>query len=433
MMTRYHCTHCGRSFEAEEKENMECPSCFWSTTVKKESELEESRQVSNLSQKSPSEKKSVRIPFSFKPVGVGIGLFLIFFLMLHHGVPFLLSSFNKVKNRMTSEFSSKDKRVIRGPGEEQNKIEASGKLNAQEMLFLKRRTDFQADRAVSEEEEKILSHHVQFRTGFSQKLSSQPWSLQNFKNFLAEQERFYQMPLPRSYRGKLDDLFEQKYLPGKEAFEKGNLIQARNLWVESLVFPIYAEDIQKHRGVILTMLRPFIQDTLSKIGALNGMMVEKKIRDQETMLGEGYEELLSLLSRHLWLESLDKITQLTVILESLEKPNVLVEASPPYPSSVTQIDPDIQRTLMDLLEPGIPAVTDIGVLRRDLESKRLVAESFSEPVLSEIEGTYQDAMDAIDRGEWDEAERLFSGIRSPLALKEEAQKKVALIRKIRQS
>ena len=35
-LVQYLCTHCGRRFEAEEKEIVECPGCYWSTSVKRE-------------------------------------------------------------------------------------------------------------------------------------------------------------------------------------------------------------------------------------------------------------------------------------------------------------------------------------------------------------------------------------------------------------
>ena len=33
MNKRYYCTHCTHSFEAPEKKGLECPACFWTTTV----------------------------------------------------------------------------------------------------------------------------------------------------------------------------------------------------------------------------------------------------------------------------------------------------------------------------------------------------------------------------------------------------------------
>lgn len=40
VMKKFICTHCGRRFEAEEKEVMECPGCFWSTSVREENEMD---------------------------------------------------------------------------------------------------------------------------------------------------------------------------------------------------------------------------------------------------------------------------------------------------------------------------------------------------------------------------------------------------------
>ena len=45
-LVRYICTNCQHRFEAEEKENLECPNCLWSTSLKKEEELKAEESAS---------------------------------------------------------------------------------------------------------------------------------------------------------------------------------------------------------------------------------------------------------------------------------------------------------------------------------------------------------------------------------------------------
>ena len=60
----YVCTHCGRRFEAEEKGILECPGCFWSTSVKKEEELREQKEKKPSAEKGPPPQKSFSMPIS---------------------------------------------------------------------------------------------------------------------------------------------------------------------------------------------------------------------------------------------------------------------------------------------------------------------------------------------------------------------------------
>ena len=75
---RYACTHCGRKFESEEKDTVECPGCFWSTSVKRADEPEApSSQSSQPSQSVP------KMPFfSFPKVTIKVVSFVIIGLIV---------------------------------------------------------------------------------------------------------------------------------------------------------------------------------------------------------------------------------------------------------------------------------------------------------------------------------------------------------------
>lgn len=310
---------------------------------------------------------------------------------------------------------------------------AQDPLTPEERNLLNRRLALDPNRALSEEEEEILKTRSSFRTGLVEKLPSQAWTSQSFKEMIAEQERFYQVPLPRSYKNKLDDLFEKKYAPGAEAFKNGDLLEARNFWVESLAFPVYANDVEKHRGVILTMLRPFITDTLSKVGAINGILIERKIREKEKSVSESYGRLFELIEEKSWKEALGAISFIQEGLDELARPDRLAGAPSPYPASVNQVDEGIAATLFQLLEVPPPALADLEPIHTDILAKRKVIESFIPERLQAVQQVYDEALDYIQRSEWADAEKKLRGVDLPLALIEDAQQKTKILKKLQKA
>ena len=352
---RYQCAHCGRRFEAEEKEIVECPGCFWTTSVKKQEETEAAEPAAGPSRLSDKTVQTARrAPFSFPD-----RLFSALAAAAAVGAVFILAP--SIQNALKSRgLLSPPAGVQISPpmkqapaGGERPPLE---RLSEEEKNILARRLEISADRAPSEEEQTILESRAPFQTGIVEKLPSQAWTLTHFKEMLAERERFYNVPLPGSYRGKLERLFTEKYLAADEAFKTGDLAAARDLWIESLAFPAYSKDIQKHRGVALTMLRPFINDTLSKIGAINSVLVERKIREKEQAARRSYEELFGLTRQKFWPEAAATVLTLDRALDQLENPGPLAGAPPPYPAAVSEVDAGIRATLQAISAPPSPAV-----------------------------------------------------------------------------
>ena len=170
---------------------------------------------------------------------------------------------------------------------------------------------------------------------------------------IADQEAFYKMPFARSYKKKLEGLFKTKYLGAADAFVKGDVLGARNLWVESLAFPLYSTDLKKHRAIALTMLRPFINDTLSKVSAMNQSVLDRGKKSREQALSMEYQKLAGLIAQRKWPEALTVIAQMILEVDELRKNAVPQEAPPPYPASFGTIDLDLQRPLMDLMSPSV--------------------------------------------------------------------------------
>ena len=429
---RYVCTHCGRHFEAEEKEILECPGCFWSTSVKKEEDATRLEKDPPAVKVTPASSPKLPVNFSFlKPFL--LGLIAILFLLL-----FFVFILPKTASILSSHKKDASKRDIKGPAEmERSKAGATDSgaqpLNLEERNILARKIDLSVDRPLSEEEQKILSNKTPFKTGFIQKLPSQTWTFEGFKQMIAEQERFYKVSLPKSYKNKLEDLFKKKYLPAADAFKNGDSLAARNAWVESLAFPIYANDVKKHRGVVLTMIRPFITDTLSKIGAINSELVEGKIREKEKGVVEAYEKLLDLISKKSWQEASGQILELNQKLDAFSNPGQAAESAPEYPAALSQVDEDIRATLFEILRVPPPAVADLEPMRRDIQAKRKVVESFLAANLEAAQAHYREGLDLIAQSKWKEAEEKLRGVDLPMALVQDAQEKIKILKRLEQS
>lgn len=436
--SKFYCTNCRHRFEAEEKEGLECPQCLWTTALQKEEDSRSAGAGPGPVIKAPEAGKSIfKIPALHVPPAASRFAFLFLIVaavgasVLFGGQWFLTSAgrfwearqSETVKPSKPQTASRKDLPAVPGP---------ALTLTEGEKEILYRAISLPAQRVLSVEEKEVLQRVIPFRTGLVEKLPSQTWTLENYKKMIAEQEKFYKITLPGSYKGKLEDLFNQKYVPGDEAFQKGDLLQARNDWVESLTFPMYGKDLQKHRGVALTIIRPFINDTLSKIGAINTTLVEQTVRQKESAISAKYQELFPLLAQESWDEALGVIAEAEKMITELDSRSPLAAAAPYYPATVQQVDPDIQATLFDLLASPEPAVMDVNPLVRDLSDKKILIESLQPDGIKRAEETYRRALELIRQQKWEEAEQLLRQIAYPPEFLSDCQEKVQILKKLKQ-
>ena len=424
--TRYLCTHCGRRFEAEEKEILECPGCFWSTSVKKEEDAVLEKPAGVKDEKPAAKKFPAAALLRGMILCAAIAAAGTFFFTA--GIPLL----QKIKIT-PPRFSDSPKKEEKKKGQNPAAAPASSLPAPEEMNVLSRRVQLTPDRALLPEEEQILKNKASFRTGISEKLPSQSWTLENFEQMIKEQERFYKVPLPGSYKRKLEKQFKTVYLAAGEAFKSGDLLQARNLWVESLALPIYSHDIQKHKGVALTMLRPFIADTLSKIGAINGTLVERTIREKEQAVTQGYTRLLELLEKKDWQAALSEAAKIEQTLGQFSRPEEMAGSVPPYPQAIQQIDSDIQATLYGIQKAPPPAIADLGPLQKDIQAKKRIVESFQAENIQASQMAYDEALTLIEQRKWKEAEAKLRQIQTPLPLVQDARQKIQILKKLSES
>ncbi len=437
-LTHYHCTHCGHSFEAEEKDNLECPACFWTSSVVREAEH---REAQARAQQKTSQKTGSGIASAFwAAFGALKPLFIAAFILAIAAAVFVW--FKPRAGTLVERIKSKKREIQAPEGAGRPQVlpasdnamvpKPPAALSDAENAILARKVELDSARELSSMERELLGRRAALRTGRIEKLPGPAWTLEQFKEMLAEQQNAYKIPLARSYRKKLEKLFEEKYLTAAAAFSDGRRLEARNLWVESLAFPVYAGDIEKHRGVVLTMLKPFINDTLSKIGAMNGMLAEGPVRDLEIRLNAAYEQFFGLLEAQKWDAAYDAAQSLLALTGEFDKISTQKPQVPAYPPAV-QIDRDIGKALYDLLEASQLAVADVSSLARDVRMKKQIIETLLPGRFEESLNHYRAGFAAMDQAQWQAAIDSLQKIQEPALLERDSMEKIKILQKLVQA
>lgn len=431
MSYRFVCDHCGKKFELEAPEAKECPSCFWTSSVKREDELLAEKKTaagaSRVSGSSPFPQALAQ--------GLKILLRAFLFLSILGAAGFLgfkaYKAFAPSSSKGWKSFSIKpSKDEIKTPKRTADPLTL---LSPQEKEALFREVTMPPDREPDEGEKIILQRSVTLQTGWRENVPSPVWTLEQYQKMITDQETRYRMPFARSYKKKLEELFQTQYLAAADAFAKGDVLAARDHWVASLAIPLYSTDLKKHRAVALTMLRPYINDTLSKISAMNQSLVDQKKKAREQALGLEYQKLSGLIARKDWPGALAVIGQMTPEVDQLRKNAVPVEAPPPYPASFGSVDLDLQRPLMELMSPSPSTTADLQPLQQDLVEKKQVIETFTADYLEKATAAYRSALGLIREGKWPEAAKALEAVPGPQVLQQDAAEKAAILQKITQS
>ncbi len=421
---QYYCTHCTHRFSGEDKDVVECPKCFWSSSVKKASEVDLLAKTKHTKKaESKTLKKSGKGIFLFLFLGLtGIGLFFFF---TKSESP---SDHRKVVSSeiVASDLLKNAKNVAKPLPAEVVQPE----ISQEELAFLSSKLTYE-EIVEKLEIDPSLKKGVSFNLGLVEKLPSQPWGLEQFEDMIEQQEASYKVPLTKSYKKKLKEQFETYYLVGKQSFEAGDYLRSRDEFVKTLAFPIYANDIKRHRGIALTILRPFINDTLSKIGALNTMLVDKNLRSIEAQIQSEYQSLLQLIEAKSWDESMKKIKMIQAMMNDLQSKKLNEMRAPDYPQPLIGLDPSIGASLADILQPSQTLLSDLNPLNQDLVKKYSKIESLSEPFLKKQLEKYNRAASAFDEKAWFDGQNLLNEMKDPSFLAEKAKEKLKKMQELK--
>ena len=434
MAYRFICSHCGKSFELDTPAAKECPFCYWSSTVKREEESALGRKMSQPAVKSLQPATESETPRGLFARNMRYALRIVLIIAILSGVAAAAYwGYKKLPAASSQEgklFTIKFPKTEKDSSRPAAAVSGIAVLSPEEKEALYKEVILPKDRVPDASEQEILSRAVRIETGRVEKLPSAGWTPDQYTQMIEEQERFYKMPFARSYKKKLQDLFKTKYVAGTEAFTKGDLLAARNLWMESLTFPLYSTDVKKHRAVALTMLRPFINDTLAKIGAMNQSLVDTSKRVQEEALSAEYQKLSGFVAQKQWADASVEAASLTSQVTQLQQSLKLREAPPQYPLSFAGIDQDIQRALMDLMATNPSSFADLQPLQQDLVEKKDVLQTFTEDYIKNTTTVYENALALIHEQKWSDAIQALESIAGPQSLQEDAARKIAILKKI---
>lgn len=423
-MIQLACTHCHHRFEAEIKEGSVCPSCGWSSSVVLASEAEAPKSKIESRTKTPVTPGFVPgfLKFSLKAL-----ILIAILVILVWAVTHLLKSLKK------SPSKPHQKTNIALPADSQNVIKpvAASDLSAQDKDILSSELNVSEEVELSDDDLRQLQKAVDFSSAEVQKLPSASWTSEEFKQFIEKQEQAFKMPLPRGYKKDLEELFKKTYAGAYDLFLTGKIQQARDAYVASLGFPVYMNDVRKQRAVVLTMMRPFINDTIAKIGAMNFTLARAQVGGQTAQVVTAYAALQQMIRNREWSQALVAADKLASELPDVAAALPVIQA-PPYTTGFEKVDADIQGTLLRLL--AVPTLGfDAQVLGSDLSVKKELLLELADPDRKKSVESYRAALLKIESKEWPEARRLLLEVKSPAELKEDADQKISVLNKIAQA
>ena len=420
-MIQLACTHCGHRFELEKKEGALCPSCGWSSSVILATDVK--KQVQTPSKKTSSFSLSWLPGFLIFALKVLLGAGL-FFMVVWWGLKFLKPALSeKSPNKKQSQVIKVSELKPTNTGSV-----APAKLTADEETALNSKISISAEVQLDDNDQKLLQRAIDLTAGNVEKLPSGSWSLQQFKQFVEQQEKVFHMPLPRSYKKSLDDLFAKTYATAYDLFLAGKIQQARDAYVSSLGFPIYNNDVRKHRAVVLTMMRSFVNDTIAKIGSMNFALARQVSSGVAEQVGSAYEVLQQQIRASQWSESLNSIEKIETLLPAPDAMSPTLQA-PTYVAGFEKIDGDVQAALLKLLQ--VPAWTfDLNEFKSDLDVKKSLLLKLTDSERKNSVESYHRALEKIQTKNWSEAVALLREIKQPDELKSDADQKISLIEKL---
>lgn len=378
---------------------------------------------------SPQEPSSTRKSFPKIPKGIVIVLAFVSLI----GILFLVI----VKSGLSvQQFSIKlpnwtGKQETSKPEAEQIALEQKS-TEATQALLTKEEQDelakpFQITipRQLSNDEEEILKKQVSFPASLAEKPKLRIWKKEEFEKMIASEQKGRRIRLGWWYVRSLTKTFEEYYPAAAKAFEEGDYVLARELFIKSLSFPTYQNDPKVHRAVALVMLRPYINDVIGKIALLNQYLLSQSLITEVHTLFTSYQALFSVLELQEWERALQLIREIKKQISDFEsKPQ---NAQVNYPVAFAEIDPEIQAALQNEAAPKPEGAVSLKALSIDLDLKEKVVRQNTEEELLKVQRQYEEASHLLADGNWQAAREKLRAIEFPPELANEAKKKLALM------
>jgi hypothetical protein len=414
---KYHCTHCSHDFELEEKDFRRCPKCFWTTSLIPFEERKNSAGAE--SSLPPSAKPALRTSVPVRK------LFFVFLICTTLSI--LIVIFAKFSFQLPYSIQNIVKPKVKEPlvpGKKSGESLISF-LNAEEKNRLLKPFQLTIPRKLTEDEEEILKKQVSIPQTLSEKPKLLAWSEGDFEKMLESEQKKRKVYLGWAYVRAVKKTFE-KYVPSAmEAYEKGDYVLARDLFLTSLTFPIYRNDPRRHRAIALVILRPYINDIIGKVAVLNQYLMTQQLATEVNSLFQSYQTLFPVLELQEWDRASQLITELKRRVESFEHMPQTEQLS--YGRSFGLLDPEIQMAIQTEAAPKPEAAVNLKTLMIDLNLKEQVVRQNRGDELLKAQKQYEEILSLLEEGNLEEARTKLGTIEAPPELVQDARTKIALI------
>ncbi len=428
---KYRCSHCNHIFELQDREFHRCPNCFWTTSLVPVGR--ESGQVSIPNVISPvSQEPKIQKTIPKKPIIVLVAVGLIgglIFILFKTGVSIPNFSIHLPKfPTLSHKLESSKSELAQASQKKQPSKAARSLLTSEEHAQLVESFKVTIPRKLSEDEEEILKKQVSLPAKLAEKPKITVWKKEDFEKMIESEQQKRKILLGWLYVRSLTKTFEKYYPAAVQVFDKGNYAESRGLFIQSLLFPVYQNNPKIHRAVALVMLRPYINDVIGKIAILNQYLLTQNLSTEAHGIFESYQALFPVLELHEWDHALQMIAGLKTRITAFQ--NRPQDAKTDYPPAFGQIDTELQAAIQAEAGPKPEAAVNLRALIVDLDLKEKIARQNTAEELSKIQKQYEQAIEMLKQGNWQEARDVLLAIEYPSELVEEARKKLGLIEKM---
>lgn len=425
---KYRCSHCNHSFELAERDFQRCPNCFWTTSlVSLEENIEtafSAREaetphfsISNSKRRFPT-RQLVIFLFICAGLWVIVGIIAVtkpsfpkFSFPSHIPVPQI------VRQRMGD--------IAPGHSEKESDAAVMTFLTPEEKTRLMKPFQVTIPRQLTDDEEEILKKHVSLPKSIPEKPKLLAWSKDDFETMFEAEQKKRKVYLGWAYGRAVKKVFEKYYPSAVKAYEKGDFRLARDLFLQSLTFPIYRNNPVRHRAVALVILRPFINDVIGKIAVLNQHLAIQKLNADINSINQSYQELFSVLDLQEWEKASRAIADLRRRIEAFE--NQPSDGRLDESFFFGLLDPEIRTAIQIEAQPKPEAVADFKALLMDLNLKERVARQNTAEELLKVQKQCEEISRLLQEGNLEAAREKLREIQFPPELVEDVRARIALI------
>ena len=423
----YHCQNCGKRFSLPVGEAVRCPSCFWTTSVRRESPEEEPHSAEQKTQsqpKSASPKPAVRGSRSLIIFGAALLVLALFVFRDKIQIPTIIRSRVRAGHPKAVPASKKSSAAQT----ESSQADPLSLLSVEERTVLSGTVSFSIPRTLTVDEKEILNRRVEISAAGETPPSFKFWTLDEFKEFVTAEQKKRKIYFSWGYERSLAKLFADHYLKAEDAFKKAQYEEARLEFLNALVVPVYANDIRLHRAVALVMLQGYLNEAITKIQRLNSYIFTQALLSSLDQFKTDYADFFKLIGQESWEEALRLLDRLDESARKIESQAKGLEVN--YPPVLSQIDPNVRRGLERLGDVLSPLVTNLNSVLTDLKIKRKQVEQNTVQNLQKMKEKYDAAVSALQAKRWQEAESLLEQVAFPPEIAEDAKHKAAILSKL---